>query len=101
MSNIYMTAMIETLADNSDAFEALLVEFEKLTNLEPGCLEFRFFRDIERPGRFTLWECFRDQAALTEHMNLPHTKELFAKGLITNSAVTRHYKVAEKVAEPA
>ena len=101
MSNIYMTAMIETLDDNSDAFEALLVDFEKLTNLEPGCLEFRFFRDTERPGKFILWECFRDQAALTEHMNLPHTKELFAKGLITNSAVTRHYKVGEAMAASA
>jgi quinol monooxygenase YgiN len=94
MTNIIeATAIIEVKAGHADEFESLLIEFETQTNKEEGCLEFRFFREIGESNRFVLWEVFQSQEALTKHMEMSHTKEIFSKGLIESTNVIKHRKV--------
>lgn len=43
------------------------------TRAEPGCLRFDVLRDAEDPGRFWLYEIYRDADAFhTEHRSAPH-----------------------------
>ena len=44
----------------------------RLTRLEPGCAAYDLRRDADAPDRFVMYECWRDLAALAEHLNTPH-----------------------------
>jgi len=39
---------------------------------EPGCLRFDVAQSVEDATRFTLWECYVDEAAALEHKTTPH-----------------------------
>jgi len=39
---------------------------------EPGVLRFDVLQDEEDPGRFLLYEVFRDEAAVQAHRETPH-----------------------------
>lgn len=45
------------------------------TRTEDGCITYAFYEDIETPGRFRVYEEWRDQAALDEHFKTPHMAE--------------------------
>lgn len=92
-NKIEATVLIQVNEGSSDQFESMLFDFERETNNEKGCVEFRFFRDVVDSNRFVLWEIFVDQNALSEHMELSHTKEIFGKGLIKSTTVIKHQKV--------
>ncbi len=42
---------------------------------EPGCFRFDINRDREIPGRFYLYEVYRDEEAFQAHLEAPHFKE--------------------------
>jgi quinol monooxygenase YgiN len=42
---------------------------------EPGCLRYELYQDIDKEGDFILLECWRDQAALDEHIAKPYLKD--------------------------
>jgi quinol monooxygenase YgiN len=46
------------------------------TRKEPGCLVYELHFDPENPGKFMFYEKFASQAALDEHLNTPHLKNL-------------------------
>lgn len=39
---------------------------------EAGCLEYGFARDLEKPGRFRVFEIWRDEQALAAHRSSEH-----------------------------
>jgi autoinducer 2-degrading protein len=39
---------------------------------EPGCLRFDVAQSSEDTTRFTIWECYVDEAAAREHKTTPH-----------------------------
>lgn len=43
---------------------------------EPGCLDYVFSPDPELPGRVRVFEHWTSEAALTEHLALPHVARL-------------------------
>ena len=90
---IAMTAVIEARTGCAEALEKQLPEFEKVTNDEPGCVEFRFFKAAEKPNQFILWEIFTSQESLATHTNADYTKDLFALDLIQSTQVIKHSKV--------
>lgn len=45
------------------------------TRAEDGCITYTFSADLSDPGRFWLFEQWRDQAALDAHLAQPHLAE--------------------------
>ena len=86
---VEMTAQITAKPGAEAQLKARLRNVVALTVLEPGCLEFRVFEDLENPARFVLWEVFESAAALQLHASMDYTREYFASGLVERTAVTR------------
>ncbi|GAA1570408.1 MULTISPECIES: putative quinol monooxygenase [Streptomyces] len=53
----------------------LLLSFVEPTRREPGCLEYHFHEDRDRPGVFVFYEAWRSQADLDAHLDLPHLRD--------------------------
>ena len=69
-----------------------LIELERASRADPGCLDYTVFRDADRPDRFVLVEEWSDQAALDEHNAQPHVGRFVASAselLVEPFVVTR------------
>ncbi|MEM9631302.1 MAG: antibiotic biosynthesis monooxygenase [Pseudomonadota bacterium] len=82
MTKHYISACIE-LRDGADLEKAekglrLLAE---QTQSEPGCLLFEIRQNLQEPHKFTLWECWTDRKALSDHFEMEHTKAYLAQDL--------------------
>jgi quinol monooxygenase YgiN len=62
-------------------FLEAVARLAKDTRLEPGCLEYRFHRDTESPGKFFLYELYADEQAYRAHQATEHFAK-WAKGVI-------------------
>ena len=40
---------------------------------DDGCIGYRFYEDLEQPGRYVFIEEWRDDEALQSHFGQPHT----------------------------
>lgn len=89
MSQAVATAIITAVPGREEEFKEALRVLAVPTNEEPGCVEFRFFEDLEVPGRVILWEIFATQEALQTHMEADHTKAFFASGLLGEGTTIR------------
>ena len=87
-----MLTKIATLTlKESDKLDLLIENLQILqthTRNEPGCNSFTFYQQVQQPDSFYLVEQFHDQAALDNHLELPHTRAFFALGLINVSHIT-------------
>jgi len=75
-----------------DAFAVVVTESRK----EPGCIDYAFTPDPDVPGRVRVFEHWVDDAALTEHLTLPHVQALRAAtaGLTRTGRQMTHHTVA-------
>ncbi len=55
--------------------EQILRTLTPLARAEPGCVQFEAHRAEDAPGRFFLFEKYRDEAAFAAHCETPHFKE--------------------------
>jgi quinol monooxygenase YgiN len=74
----------------------LALEVAEATRAESGCLSYRFYADLEDPGRFFIFEEWRDAAALDAHFATPHMATFLAQvgGLIAAPPEITRYEVA-------
>jgi quinol monooxygenase YgiN len=85
----------EHRAQALDAFAVVVA----LSRQEPGCLDYSFTPDPDLPGRVRVFEDWVSDAALTEHLALPHVQELRAAlaGLTrTGRSMTHHTVTASR-----
>ncbi|WP_409329643.1 putative quinol monooxygenase [Trujillonella humicola] len=63
---------------------------------EPGCIDYAFSPDADVPGRVRVFEHWVSDAALTEHLTLPHVQELRAAiaGLTRTGREMTHHTLA-------
>lgn len=66
--------------DRESEFIALAREMEGLVHLEPGTLDYRFFR-LAEPGMFAVYESFVDEAADKAHIAYDHARPLIERML--------------------
>ena len=59
---------------------AALLAIAEPTRAEPGCLMWEAYDDPQEPRRFLTVELWADEAAFAEHMGMPHTRAIIAKG---------------------
>lgn len=66
---------------------------------EPGCIDYAFTPDPDLPGRVRVFEHWVNDAALTEHLTLPHVQNLraaIADLTRTGREMTHHTVVASR-----
>ena len=69
---LLLTAFLECAEENRETLRSAAAACAKQTREEPGCLEYRFYEDIENPGKFVFVERWRDEHALDAHLASPH-----------------------------
>ena len=76
-----MIALVVTIRIKSDrraAFlEAMMDDARGSNDDEPGCLRFDVLQDNSDPNCISLYEVYRDQAALDAHRQAPHYLKWF------------------------
>lgn len=72
-------------------------EMFSATRREPGCIEYRFYQDIEDPNAFSFVEEWRDRECLDEHFRSDHVgRFLEAVGdLVSEPPEARFYDVTQ------
>ncbi|MBF0387549.1 MAG: antibiotic biosynthesis monooxygenase [Candidatus Omnitrophica bacterium] len=58
-----------------DAFKELAATMVAKTGKESGCLFYRLFQDVSRPGDFLFYEEYKDQSALDVHRQSEYLKD--------------------------
>jgi quinol monooxygenase YgiN len=63
---------------------------------EPGCIDYAFTPDPDLPGRVRVFEHWTSDAALTEHLTLPHVQDLRSaiSGLTRTGREMTHHTLA-------
>lgn len=71
-------------------------EMMEATRREAGCIGYVFSADLTDPGRFRIFEEWRDQAALDAHFAAPHMAAFQARvaGLGVRGMRIQKYQVA-------
>lgn len=54
------------------AVDAAMIEMTEATVKEAGCLHYRFYRDIERPDAYRVYEEWESEDALASHAASAH-----------------------------
>jgi quinol monooxygenase YgiN len=82
-------------ADRAAALEAFAVVVAE-SRKEPGCIDYAFTPDPDVPGRVRVFEHWVSDAALTEHLTLPHVQALRGEiaGLTRTGRQMTHHTVA-------
>ena len=70
-----VSGIIEVHDDDVEKAVQFAAAMARATRDEDGCITYAFYRDIENPGRFRVYEEWRDQAALEAHFATPHMAE--------------------------
>ena len=82
-------------ADRDEAMRAFSVVVAA-TREEPGCVDYVFAPDPDDPARVWVFEHWISDAALTEHLTLPHVQDLRAAiaGLARTGRRMTHHTIA-------
>ena len=70
---------IEARPGEEDAVGAILADLVSPTMAEPGVKLFRPYRSPTDPGRFFLFELYRDEAAWGAHQGTEHFRQAIAE----------------------
>ncbi|PSN19072.1 antibiotic biosynthesis monooxygenase [filamentous cyanobacterium CCP5] len=74
----------------------LVRQLTEATNAEPGCISYRFYRDLLEPDVVFVFEEWEDQTALDAHFDTDHMRE-FQRRLplvLAGAPVTTCYEVS-------
>lgn len=77
-AEVVVAATVQVKPESQDAALAAITTAIEATHEEPGCLAYALHRDRAEPCRFVIVEKWATQAALEEHGQTPHLKQLFA-----------------------
>jgi quinol monooxygenase YgiN len=81
-SNLRKIVRLTSRQGAADQMRLALIELERETVREAGCVAFEFMQSLTTPSAFLLIEDFASPQALASHMDAPHTKAFFALGLL-------------------
>ena len=71
-----ITATFDAKPGREAELEAALRDLVRSVAGESGVLDYRLHRAPDAPGRFFLYERYRDQATVDAHLNTPHLKQV-------------------------
>lgn len=91
---VIVTGIIHIDAADAEAAKAAASNMAVATRAEDGCITYAFYEDIENPGRFRVYEEWRDLAALGAHGKAPHMAD-FRKALAGLNVLGTDLKMIE------
>ena len=74
-----MTAVVRAIPGHEDQLAAAIAVLTTAVRREPGCVEFRSFRDVAYPGTFHLYEIYADTDAFRAHLGTGHVAHFFTE----------------------
>ena len=77
-----------------DAVRAAMIDMMNETAKEDGCLHYRFYRDVEHPDRYHVYEEWESASHLGAHANSAHMG-IFREALAKIGVVKRDVKMME------
>lgn len=94
MKKLWISAGLTVKAGQSTSLVAEELRIlQQATEHEPGCIEFVVHQNIENPERFTLWECWQNEDALTAHFKQEHTQKYVQQELTDVVYIEKLHKV--------
>ncbi len=97
---LIVSGTFEIHPDDCEAALRAARTMAEASRAEPRCRSYEFFRDLDRPDRFRVFEEWEDLGALEEHFSTPHMAE-FRKVLGTLRILDREiYKYETTGREP-
>ena len=72
--DIRVTAFLHAAKGQEDAVKQAVLACVPPTRAEPGCELYALHTDKQDPSLFVLWEHWKSQQALDDHMQTPHFK---------------------------
>lgn len=93
---LVVAGTIEIDPAKRDAAVAAALQMMQETQREPGCISYTFSADLADPGRFRIFEEWRDEAALHAHFAAPHMAafQKAVAGLGVRRVAIQRYEVA-------
>jgi quinol monooxygenase YgiN len=73
---VIVTLLLQFKEGSFDEIVNRMVPAVRLTRLEPGNIDFQFFRVKDAEDKFFVFERWRDQAALDLHWTQPYTQDV-------------------------
>jgi quinol monooxygenase YgiN len=67
-----MVAILDARPGLEETFRARIVELVRAVRNEPGCVTFTAYEARDTPGRFYLYEIYKDAAAFETHLKTDH-----------------------------
>lgn len=95
---IVVTGEYRFAEGSDDAVRAAMIDMMSETAKEAGCLHYRFYRDVEKPEIYHVYEEWESEAHLADHADSAHM-EVFRARLKEIGVVSR--KVKKMQAGPA
>ena len=69
---IIVSGMFEIAEEDAERAVAAAITMAAASNAEEGCISYAFYRDLETPNRFRVFEEWVDREALRAHFETPH-----------------------------
>jgi quinol monooxygenase YgiN len=76
---VTLVAVLEAQEGKEKEMENALMEMIPKVQSEEGTLAYILHRSQNKPGKFLVYEKYKDEAALTHHSSTSYIKELFEK----------------------
>jgi quinol monooxygenase YgiN len=76
---IVFTATLKAKPGKENELEEALIHMLEQVQHEEGTLDYKLYRVKDDSRAFTVYEKYKDQAALDHHDSTPHMRELIAK----------------------
>lgn len=98
---IVVSGTIPMKADKVEEAKAVALIMQKATQLEDGCITYRFYQDIEDSSIFRVFEEWETQDSLTAHGQTAHMTEFRSSladivagaGNVISYEVSSHHKL--------
>jgi quinol monooxygenase YgiN len=88
-NEIIITAILIVKDDMVAEFKKSMRNLVALTKQERGCKEFKIIQSERNLDEYVLWEHFESEVAFNMHMQMPYTKEFFAKEFVLSTVPIR------------
>lgn len=69
---LIVTGVTRIAPEDAPAARSAMARVAELTRAENGCHTYAFYEDVAQPGRFRVYEEWRDRAALDAHLETAH-----------------------------
>ncbi|MFI5733732.1 putative quinol monooxygenase [Kribbella sp. NPDC051587] len=74
-----MIAVVRAVPGHEAQLAAAIATLTTAVRSEPGCVEFRSFREASNPGVFQLYEIYADTDAFRTHLATSHVAHFFTE----------------------